>query len=73
VSASTVTLKLQAHIDGAIAALPPAHRRPPTKGEIVESPSSRYVRLQDWAFTYRFALAIELANAERTMFRCTYH
>jgi hypothetical protein len=38
VSASIVTPELQAHIDAAIAALPPAHCRPPTKGEIVESP-----------------------------------
>jgi hypothetical protein len=73
VSASTVTPELRAHIDEAIAALPPAHCRPPTKGEIVESPSSGYVRLQDWAFTHGFALAIESANAERTMFRCTRH
>jgi hypothetical protein len=72
-STNTVTLELQAYIDEAVTALPLAHRRPPTKGGIVESPSSGYVRLQDWSFTCGFALAIESANAEKTVFRCTHH
>lgn len=65
-SSTFVTPKLQAQIGDAVAALPLAHRRPPTKGEIVESPNSGYARLQDWSFIYRFCLAIELGNAERT-------
>jgi hypothetical protein len=67
-SSSSVTLELQSQIDEAIAMLPPAHRRPLLKGEIVESPASRYIRLQDWAFIHRFCLVIESANAERTVF-----
>jgi hypothetical protein len=44
-SVSSVTLELQSQIDEAIATLPPAHRRPPLKGKIVESPASGYVQL----------------------------
>lgn len=72
-STSTVTLELQSQIDAAIAALPPTHRIPPTKGEIVESPDAGFVRLQDWAFTYKFALVIESAGSVRTVFRCTHY
>jgi hypothetical protein len=50
-SSSTVTPELQAQIDEAIAALPPSYRRPPLKGEIVESLDAGYAQLQDWAFT----------------------
>ena len=57
-SASIVTLELQDEIDEAAAALPAAPRRPPMKGEIVKSLSSRYVQLQDWAFTYEFVLVL---------------
>jgi len=46
-SVSSVTPELQSQIDEAIAILPPAHRRPPLKGEIVESPASGYAQLQD--------------------------
>jgi hypothetical protein len=46
-SSSSVTPELQAQIDDAIAALPPAHCWPPTKSEFVESPASGYIRLQD--------------------------
>jgi hypothetical protein len=67
-SSSSVTLELQAQIDAAIAALPTAHRRVPTKGEIVESKETALLRLQDWAFTYGFALAIESSTADRVRF-----
>jgi hypothetical protein len=46
-SSSSVTPELQAQIDDAIAALPPAHCRPPTKGEFVKSLAPGYTRLQD--------------------------
>jgi hypothetical protein len=72
-SSSSITLELQAQIDEAINMLPPAHRRPPLKGEIVDSPASRYIRLQDWAFTHRFYLVIESAKGDRTQFRCIHH
>ena len=72
-SCSTVTPDLQQQIDAAIAALPPLHRTPPIKGEIVESPQTGYVRLQDWAFTHRFALVIETATDRRTIFRCSHY
>src|SRR5271169_7095857 len=72
-SSSPVTPELQAQIDDAIAALPPLHRRAPTKGELVESPASGYIRLQDWAFTYGFSLVIKSASGDRTQFRCSRH
>jgi hypothetical protein len=72
-SVSIVTPELQTQIDAAVAALPPSHRRPPIKGEIVESPDAGYTRLQDWAFTHKFALVIESANSDRTVYRCTHH
>jgi hypothetical protein len=72
-SISTVTLELQTQIENATAALPPAHRRAPVKGELVESLDARYIWLQDWAFTHRFALVIESANVERTTYRCAHH
>jgi hypothetical protein len=50
VSSSSVTTKLQAQIDAAIAALPAAHRHGPFKGEIVESKDAALEQLQDWAF-----------------------
>lgn len=53
--------------------MPPAYRRPPTKGEIVESLESGFARLQDWAFTHCFALVIESASSDRTIYRCTHH
>jgi hypothetical protein len=72
-SSSSVTLELQAQIDDTIVALPPAHCRPPTKGEFAESPASGYIRLQDWAFAYGFSLVIESASGDRTQFRCVHH
>lgn len=72
-SSSTVTPELQAQIDDAIAALPPSHRRPPLKGEVVESPAAGYARLQDWAFTQGFCLVTESGNAERTQLWCIHH
>jgi hypothetical protein len=72
-SISTVIPELQTQIDAAIAALPPAHWRPPIKGEIVESPDTGYIRLQDRAFPYRFGLVIESANLEQSVYRCTHH
>ena len=44
-SISTVAPELQTQIEKATAALPPAHRRAPVKGEIVESPDARDIRL----------------------------
>ena len=72
-SSSSVTPSLQAQIDDAIAALPLTHRQPPFKGEIVESKEAGYRRLQDWAFTHGFALAIESANAKRMRLECVHH
>jgi hypothetical protein len=45
----------------------------PTKGEIVESKETALLRLQDWAFTYGFALAIESGTADRVRFQCIHH
>ena len=72
-SSSSVTPSLQAQIDAAIAALPPTHRQPPFKGEIVESQEAGFLRLQDWAFTHGFALAIESATAKRMRLECVHH
>lgn len=72
-SSSSITPELRAQIGEAIDTLPPAHRQPPLKGEIVDSPASGYIRLQDWAFTHGFCLVIESAKGDRTQFRCIHH
>jgi hypothetical protein len=72
-STSTVTPKLAAQIQAAVAALPAAHRIPPQEKEIIENPEAAFVQLQDWAFTYSFALVKESGRADRVLFECTYH
>jgi hypothetical protein len=72
-SSSSVTPELQAQIDEAVATLPAAYRRLPIESEIVESPDSGYIRLQDWAFIHGFSLVIESANVERIIFRCSHY
>jgi hypothetical protein len=67
-SSSSITLELRAQIDEAINTLPSAHHQPPLKVEIVDSPASGYIRLQDWAFTHRFCFVIESAKGDRTQF-----
>jgi hypothetical protein len=69
----TVTALLQSQIDAATATLPPAHRQPPRKGEIVQSKEAALQRLQDWAFTHGFALVTESSNAERVVYQCSHH
>ena len=72
-SLTSVTPELQAQIDAATAALPAAHRRAPYKGEIVDSKEAALERLQDWAFTYGFAIAIESGSKNRVRFECVHH
>jgi hypothetical protein len=72
-SLSSVTPELQAQIDAAVAALPAAHRRAPYKGEIVDSKEAALQRLQDWAFTHGFAIAIESGSKNRVRFKCAHH
>jgi hypothetical protein len=72
-SLSTMTPELRTQIQTATNALPSTHRSHPTKGEIVESPDSGFTRLQDWAFTHGFALVIESAGSDRTIYRCSHH
>jgi hypothetical protein len=72
-SLSSVTPELQAQIDAAVAALPAAHRRAPYKGEIVDSKEAALQRLQDWAFTHGFAIAIESGSKNRVRFECVHH
>ena len=72
-SSSTVTPELRVQIDAAIAALPPAHRAAPYKGEIVESKEAALLQLQDWAFTHGFAIATESGNSKRVRFECVHH
>jgi hypothetical protein len=68
-----VTPKLAGQIEAAVAVIPPAHRRAPTEGELVDSKEAAFTRLQDWAFTQGFALAIESGWKDRVLYQCTYH
>ena len=70
---NTVTPKLAGQIETAVAAIPPAYRRAPTKGELVDLKEAAFVRLQDWAFTQGFALAIELGRKDRVLYQCTHY
>jgi hypothetical protein len=72
VSLTTVTPGLAAQIMAAIAALPAAHRLPPQEQEIVEK-DLVFVRLQNWAFTKGFALAVESGRADRVVYHCVHH
>ncbi len=72
-SLNSVTPELQAQIDAAIATLPAAHQRAPYKGEIVDSKEAALQRLQDWAFTHGFAIAIESGSKNRVWFECVHH
>ena len=67
-SGSTVTLELQAQIDAATCALPPAHILAPTECEFVVSKEAALARVQDWAFTRGFALAIESSKPYRVVY-----
>lgn len=73
VSLSSVTPELQAQIDAAVAALPAAHRQAPVKSEIVESKEAALEQLQNQAFTYGFAIAIESSSAKCMRFDCVHH
>src|SRR5450432_3509639 len=72
-SVTTVTLGLAAQIEAAIAAMLAAHRSAPQEREVVETKDEAFVRLQNWAFTKGFALAIESARANRVLYQCTHH
>jgi hypothetical protein len=72
-SMTTVTPELAAQIEAAIAALPAAHRLPPQEQEIVESKETALQRLQNWAFTEGFALAVESGRADRVLYHCVHH
>jgi len=72
-SATTVTPELAVQIEAATAALPAAHRLPPQEREIVESKEAAFQRLQNWAFTQGFALAVESGRADRVVYHCVHH
>jgi hypothetical protein len=72
-ASGSVIPQLRAQIDTAIAALPLSYRAVPYKGEIVESKETVLQYLQDWAFTYSFAIAIESGTANRTCFEYVHY
>jgi hypothetical protein len=72
-SVTTVTPVLAAQIQAATAALPAAHQAAPQEQEIVESKDAALLRLQNWAFTQGFALAIESTKPKRVVFYYTHH
>jgi hypothetical protein len=72
-SVTTVTAELAAQIEAAVAAMPAAHRSAPRDREVVESKEEAFVRLQNWAFTKGFALAVESTKAKRVVYQCTHH
>ena len=66
-SVTTVTPELAAQIEAATAALLAAHRLPPQEWEIIEKDLA-FDRLQNWAFTKGFALAVESGRADRVVY-----
>ena len=46
-TSETVTAELQAQLDEAVAAVPPAHRLHPSRDEVFESKDAAFARLQD--------------------------
>jgi len=70
---SAITPELAAKLQKVIEAVPPSHRLPPKKNETVESPEAGLERLQNWAFTQGFALAVESRNKERLRVECVNH
>jgi hypothetical protein len=61
----TVTLKLCAQLDAAIAMLPPTHCWALTKNKPTDSQRADLIRLQDWAFTKGFAFVIESTKTHK--------
>jgi len=70
---STITPELAIRIQKAIEAVPPSHRCSLTKNETVEGPEAEFERLQNWAFTQGFALAIKSQNKKRLRVKCVNH
>src|ERR1700722_4302876 len=75
---NTVTAELQSQLAAAVAALPPSHCLAPTERELSKSKEAAFTRLQDWAFTKGFALAIESSKTKagevnRVVFQCVHH
>jgi hypothetical protein len=78
ITSETVTAELRAQLDAAVAAIPPAHRHDPSRDEVFESKDAAFVRLQDWAFTKGFAIAIESSKTKngqvnRLYLDCVHH
>ena len=46
-TSETVTAKLRAQLDAAVATIPPAHLCDPSRDEVFESKEAAFVRLQD--------------------------
>lgn len=71
-ASETVTAKLCAQLDAAVAALPPAHCLAPTKNKLSDSWEAAYTWLQDWAFTISFAFVTESAKTHKGQVVCVY-
>jgi hypothetical protein len=77
-TSETVTAELQAQLDEAVAAIPPAHRLYPSRDEVFESKEAAFARLQDWAFVQGFAIVKESAKSssgqvKRLYLECVHH
>ena len=71
---STTNPAFQADIDKAIEAIPSAHCATLGIDEIFSLPEAAYLRMQDWAFTQRFALCTESKSTDRQRWHCVcYH
>lgn len=74
---STVTPELAEQIAEAIAAMPVSHRETPLHDEIVESVADGLLRIQNWAFTQGYAVAIESGSenskTNRVQIGCIRH
>jgi len=64
-TSETVTAKLQAQLDAAVAAIPLLHSTNPSDNKVFQSKEAAFTRLQDWAFINSFAIVKESSKSKQ--------
>jgi hypothetical protein len=64
-TSETVTAKLRAQLDAAIAAIPHRHATNPSRDEVFQTKEAAFARLQDWAFIKGFVLVKESSKSKQ--------
>ena len=77
-TSETVTAKLRAQLDAAVAAIPHLHATNPSDNEVFQSKEAAFTRLQDWAFINGFAIVKESSKSKqgqvvRQYLECVHH